>query len=66
MKNLKKFQEFALTQEEQKNVSGGLIGASFKCYANNGADATFGMTGGGAACQNFLNNNGGGTCTQVN
>ena len=33
MKNLKKFQAFALTQEEQKNVTGGLLDQSrWTCY----------------------------------
>ena len=34
MKNLKKFQVFALTQEEQKNVTGGLLTPRYRCMVS--------------------------------
>ena len=52
MKNLKKFQAFALTQEEQKNVTGGLL-AAWRCItedANGGwSSSTPGDGSAGAA-----------------
>ena len=34
MKNLKKFQAFALTQEEQKSVTGGLLSTRYRCQVS--------------------------------
>lgn len=65
MNELKKFQEFALNEDEQKNLKGAKA-TFWRCNGANGGMQTFTMGGDyigeGLA---YLNSSGGGTCREI-